>query len=649
MSRKKPLCAAGMLAVLALFAGCRDNPTDPATSEMRLELRRGDVPFQEETIAPGGTLQLNAKLITATGSEQDASGATWSTSDIAVATVDTKGKVTAVGVGSTRVIVRLGERADTGVINVAQPVTGALECGDGVVDVSLAPGETQVFVGEEAVNLCLPGSGPQGTEYLLVAFNASTSAGARLNTRVAGSLSTLPSTDLAPARVIVPAPKLREGPVQDERFHEWHLERSRAEFASALRFSVSPPPVTARALPAVGSLMRLNAATFSGGACSNPDYRTGRVVAVSDRAIIVADTTNPANGFTTSDYETIAATFDDLIWRVNTSNFGEPTDIDNNDRVIIFYTRAVNELTPAGADSYVGGFFYNRDLFPKSGSNACAGSNEAEMFYMLVPDPNGEVNGNVRGKNFVLERTFSVLAHEFQHLINDSRRLYVNKALVWEEGWLNEGLSHIAEELAFYAASGYEPRNNLGSGPVSSPHFSRYNVDNVARYINYLREPEKHSLMGEVDELATRGAVWAFLRYVADREPGDDQAMWMRLVNSKTVGLENLEEVLGVDPLQWMEDWQVSVFTDDADIDVDERYTQPSWNFRLLTQFLDTSGRFPLRTLTVRPDAEPIPLDGGAAAFLRARVESGSERAVRTTVEGLPPPSRLRLAVVRID
>src|SRR5690606_32339596 len=155
--------------------------------------------------------------------------------------------------------------------------------------------------------------------------------------------------------------------------------------------------------------------------------------------------------------------------------------------------------------------------------------------------------------------------------------------------------------------------------------------------------------MGEVDELATRGAVWAFLRYVADREPGDDQAMWMRLVNSKTVGLENLEEVLGVDPLQWMEDWQVSVFTDDADIDVDERYTQPSWNFRLLTQFLDTSGRFPLRTLTVRPDAEPIPLDGGAAAFLRARVESGSERAVRTTVEGLPPPSRLRLAVVRID
>src|SRR5690606_23646136 len=153
-------------------------------------------------------------------------------------------------------------------------------------------------------------------------------------------------------------------------------------------------------------------------------------------------------------FATIAGTFDDLVWDVNIASFGEPSDIDENGRVIIFYTRAVNELTPSGADSYVGGFFYNRDLFPTSGANGGAGSNEGEMFYMLVPDPNGEVNGNRRATDFVLERTYSVLAHEFQHLINDSRRLYVNKALVWEDSWLNEGLSHIAEELAFYAASG---------------------------------------------------------------------------------------------------------------------------------------------------------------------------------------------------
>ena len=154
--------------------------------------------------------------------------------------------------------------------------------------------------------------------------------------------------------------------------------------------------------------------------------------------------------------------------------------------------------------------------------------------------------------------------------------------------------------------------------------------------------------MGSVNELATRGAAWAYLRYVADREPGDDQGMWMRLVNSKTMGLENLEEVLGVNPRDWMHDWQVSVYTDDAGFAVNEVYTQPSWNYRLLTELLDPSGRFPLRTRGVGPTSPSILLDGGSAAFIRMNLAGGTRQAVRTTVDGLPPPSRLRLTVVRI-
>ena len=57
----------------------------------------------------------------------------------------------------------------------------------------------------------------------------------------------------------------------------------------------------------------------------------------------------------------------------------------------------MNELTPRNAAYYVGGFFYERDLFPNDVAveqGGCAASNDAEMFYMLVPDPNGTVNGN---------------------------------------------------------------------------------------------------------------------------------------------------------------------------------------------------------------------------------------------------------------
>jgi hypothetical protein len=269
------------------------------------------------------------------------------------------------------------------------------------------------------------------------------------------------------------------------------------------------------------------------------------------------------------------------------------------------------------------------------------------MFYMLAPDPNGEVNGNVRSTSFVLERTFSVLAHEFQHLINDSRRLYVNDALVWEDSWLNEGLSHIAEELAFYAASGLAPGQNLGASLLAAQSFKRYNLDNLDRYIRYLRAPEENSLLGNVDQLATRGAAWAFLRYVADRDAGDDMAMWTRLVNSTSLGLTNLEQVLGANPRDWMHDWQVSVFTDDAGFAIADRYTQPSWNFRVLTAARDESGQFPLRTRGVGPTSPGVLLQGGGAVFLRLGLTATTQRALRTTVNDLPPPSRLRLAVVR--
>src|SRR5690606_3420014 len=110
---------------------CRDNPVDPAQTELRLELRRGDLPFEEETIAPGSTLQLNATLFNAAGTEQNLSGASWSSTEPSIATVDGNGRVTALQTGTTRIVVTAGTRADTGFVNVADPVTGALECAPG--------------------------------------------------------------------------------------------------------------------------------------------------------------------------------------------------------------------------------------------------------------------------------------------------------------------------------------------------------------------------------------------------------------------------------------------------------------------------------------------------------------------------------------
>jgi hypothetical protein len=180
-------------------------------------------------------------------------------------------------------------------------------------------------------------------------------------------------------------------------------------------------------------------------------------------------------------------------------------------RVVIFFTRAVNELTPADAEGVVGGFFWAGDLFPRA---SCAGSNEREMFYVLAPDPAGTINGNVRSVAYVQRSTAGTIAHELQHLINASRRIFVNDAPEWEESWLNEGLSHIAEELVFYRRMGLAPGQNLGPAQIAGTQERvditvLYGISNLLRLDNYLKDVEAQGPFQDDDDLATRGAICA--------------------------------------------------------------------------------------------------------------------------------------------
>jgi hypothetical protein len=292
-------------------------------------------------------------------------------------------------------------------------------------------------------------------------------------------------------------------------------------------------------VPAVGALMSLNVETDNG--CGTFDTRTGRVAAVGTRVIILADTLNPSGGLTAADYQAVADSFDTVIWPTLTGVYGVPADIDTNGgRVIAFYTRAVNELTPPGSSSYVGGFFFARDLLTAA---ACPTSNVGEMFYMLAADPSGEVNGNVREAGFIMDMTLATLAHEFEHLVNASRRMHVNTP--WngqlEQTWLDEGLAHVSEELVFHARAGTSPGGNLGlaqiaDGGTVQASFFRYAESNIGRLRQWLLSPTTSGGFQGDDDLSTRGAAWAFLRYASDRSPSTDAAFFGALVTRATRG-----------------------------------------------------------------------------------------------------------------
>ena len=544
---------------------------------------------------------------------------------------------------------------------------------------SLSPGEVRTPIA--TLGVCVSG-GTGGAEFALVPFNFSTTystiTSMDFTSSGASTVTTPPLARLPLDGALLTAsfgggttPALFASPVGfDTKLREaerrvltplipaaraWHR-------ASGDGTSLRPSFATVAVPYTVGQIVQFNVKTGTtfADACQTPDMRTGRVVAVTDKAVVIADQANPTGGFTDAEYQSIGVTFDTLVYDLDTKAFGTPEDIDTNGKILMFFTRAVNELTPPNSQSVVGGFFYGRDLFPKTATqqlDACPTSNVAEMFYLLVPDPNGDVNNNRRDKTSVQRLTISTTAHELQHLINASRRLYVNTSSTdFEEVWLNEGLSHIAEELLFYRESGLTPRQNIDSIRIRSSQriVNAYNNDqssNFGRLRQYLTRPSTSSPYAPDDQLWTRGATWSFLRYAADHQGTADGDIWKQLVNSVTSGMNNLQNVFGNDVMGLFGDWATTTFTDDVP-GTPARWQHPSWHFRSMYKLLTSNpnaippvvGTYPLATVTVG-DGAPLNvlLNGGGAAYVRFAVAPGGFASVQWN----GPQPRVAMTLVR--
>jgi hypothetical protein len=424
----------------------------------------------------------------------------------------------------------------------------------------------------------------------------------------------------------------------------WHRGGETTALATP-SFSVAP------ALPrlAVGDVTTLNVNPNS--ACNTPENRQAVVRHESQNAVFMEDTQNPAGGFTDADYVDLAQSFESHIWPVDTGAFGAPTDIDNNGKVVILYTMRVNQLTAPGSSSFVGGFFFSRDLFRKTASTTptgrqlepCPASNEKEMFYMLAPDPNG-VHGLRWTTAQVKRLTLGTTAHELQHLLNASRRLYVNAGAVWPETvWMEEGLSHIAEELVYYRASGFTPRSNLDSTTITSSQamidiFNQYQISNIGRFRNYLRATPSQSPYGESnsdDDLETRGAMWSFLRWAADRQPTDG-TIWRQLVNGTQIGAENLKVVFGNSIGGRFREWAGAHYLDDVHPTIPQALQHRSWHFRSVVPRLEPSPRppYPLNTIALTATAVTVTLVDGGAAYFRFGVPANVTATVNITSSG---------------
>lgn len=566
--------------------------------------------------------------------------------------------------------------------DVSGPAAALLTCVYGA-GASMDPAEVVQAQGADSQTVCLSPDGADLSEYVYIPFfgtpapeDDEAEVTLDLELEVTGSWEEAAAVSRATARhgARPAGPLLMRGGGGDEavdalepawtpdhRFHDWLRGKEISELTPRIRGGAASGPsaaasslassgsTTATAVPGEGTLLELNVSI----SCTNADHRTGRVVWVSDHAIVVADTANPAS-LSSSDYQFLATTFDTLVYPVETAHFGEPGDVDGNDRTILFFTSAVNELTSRDSNTITLGFFWSGDLFPEESTprlEACPAANQAEIVYLLAPDPDARVGPKVE-LEVLLARAVPLLGHEFQHLVNASRRLFVNEASTFEDPWLNEGLSHVAEELLFFAASVLEPGSNLSAADLDAagavPAFNRYMGGNLGNFREYLEKPDTASLMG-IDALTTRGASWSFLRYAADRSGRGDEAFFFDVVNGQRAGLENLDRVIGGDgALSWMQDWTVSVYADDFVPGIAARYTQPSWNLRTIYPRTNV-GEYPLLVITLTAnDPVRVELLPGGAAFTRFTIRGGEQAVLRAESDGTPPSSAVRSSLMRV-
>ena len=222
----------------------------------------------------------------------------------------------------------------------------------------------------------------------------------------------------------------------------------------------------------------------------------------------------------------LIVTFDDRIFPAAARSTGLATDVDGDGRFTILLSSWLNRL--GNGRNAVDGFVRVTDLDP---AFSAPFGNHCDMMYLstrLKPGP--------------YLRT--VVAHEYMHAVVFSRKSRAARGgpvVLEEEGWLDEALAHLAEDMH---------------------GFSRANID--YRVSAFLSQPERYQLVVEDYYAAdlfrshgNRGSTYLFLRWCVDQYgPGLISA----LIESPLRGTANLEEATGCSFADLFRRWTVALY-----------------------------------------------------------------------------------------
>lgn len=653
------------LAAALILAACKDSPVGPPTPTPSVVA----ITSPQTVIVVGATVNLTATVFDQSGKKIANAVVEWRSLTPSIATVSGSGVVTGVTTGQATIEATSSGRTGSVTLTVdPDPCTNPI---------SLAAGQVRTLSGPTAVACITLAPTTGSSDFLFITANAEQNQ----------DQTAVYSVVLSTGSVAGMAAAIRAMAFDPEAYVEMQAiqmvdrveDRLRAQGQSLFK-RVHPAVRDAIARESgPGAALSVSAAVAVEGDTISvrvPDIRSSNlcttgykeiraaVKKVTAHATIVQDIAAPTPGFSASDFTEIGNEFESLIYPIDTLYFGRESDRNADGRVTILYTPEVNRATPSGATGFVAGFFWPGDLVKKTEYQQlgieCPQTNEQEIFYMLVADPSGTINGNQRSVAVVRQNTRGTIAHELQHMINQGRRLLNPAVDSAETTWLNEALSHIAEEVVGRAKRGFSDFqkltfNDVNPNPSAPEDYQAFFRQNLLRYRAWMQRPDTSSPTSNSagSQLAPRGAAWMLLRYASDFHSGGNMKSFLRrVVGGPDVGLRNLLQHSGgaqFDDL--LSGWLISQFTDGLNIPgLPARYNMTSWAVRDAMAGANNNV-FPLLVTPLPANIETKSISGSGNYFRLTRVGASPQTTFRMTAASgsMVSFAGARVYVVRIN
>jgi hypothetical protein len=491
-------------------------------------------------------------------------------------------------------------------------------------------------------------------EFLLVPQSATGTPGRKSSFWLRGA--TLPPGAPAP---VVAAPAAQPAPA--ERFHQFLRERERQLYLStppAARRYAAPPVALGPPTPPDSGSRR----SFS--VCADLECKTKTTVGaiaekIGDHIAIFVDSTKPANGLSDADLSALRDVFDTRLYPLDRTAFGSESDIDSNTVVIVLMTNQVNELVSKSEcenTGFVTGYFYGADLIAGQGNNG-------EIFYSIVADPDPPTLPSCAHSVSQVKRLLPVtFVHEFQHMISfyQHTKLGGNPEVLW----LNEALSHFAEE-----------RGGRTYLPADSATFCEYVKGDLSNAGQYFSDPVSHYLLATegIATLTERGAMWLFMRYLVDQTAAstslaDGDVITRQLVQTTFTGAANVEAITRRPFAETVTRWALANYVSDLsvlDFTAPSELQYKSWSFRTDYPMLNAScpkvngtngipSNFPLVLFPEPGSTVDVSntLRAGSGLYFLAQQGAGPDAFTLLFSDGrgfpLPPAIAARLNVIRL-